>query len=221
MKQFIAPAVAAAVVSAATADIITQWNFDTQNTTPSTGSGVATLIGGTTATFATGIAGSGTFGWNVSTFPASGTADRTAGAQYAVSTVGYESIILSYDLRHSNTSANTESVQVSLDGTNWTEVALFTFTPAATGTGDTWYSRSITLSLAGANDNANFAFRVVAAFDPTAGNYLASRSTSTYGTSSTWRFDNVTVSGTLIPAPGAVALLGVAGVAAGRRRRAN
>ena len=221
MKMFIASAIsAAAIAAAAPADVITQWSFDAQNTTPSVGSGVASLIGGTTATFATGIGGTGTFGWNVSTFPASGTGNGTAGAQYAVSTVGYESIILSYDLRHSNTSANTESVQVTLDGTNWTQVELFTFTPAATGTGDTWYSRSVTLTLAGASNNANFAFRVVAAFDPVAGNYLASRSTSTYGTASTWRFDNVTVSGSVIPAPGAVALLGLAGVA-GRRRRAD
>jgi hypothetical protein len=95
---------------------------------------------------------------------------------------------------------------------------VFTFTPAATGTGDTWYQRSVTLNASYANA-ANFGFRVLAAFNPGSSGYLASRSTSTYGTSSTLRFDDVTISGNLIPAPGAVALVGLAGLVTTRRRK--
>lgn len=200
------------------AAVVTQWNFEAQNLNPSTGAGTASLVGGTTATFATGFGGTGTFAWNTSTYAAQGTENKQRGVQFLASTAGYENITITWNERHSNTSANTVSVQVTTDGTNWSEVQLFTFTPAASGTGDTWYSRSVTLSSAVAN-SAAFGFRVLAAFDPTAGTYLASRSTSTYGTSSTLRFDDVTISGDLIPAPGAVALLGVAGLIGSRRRR--
>lgn len=66
---------------------VAQWNFNstppdantgTGVTTPSTGSGTASLVGGTTATFASGDAGTGSTdpatgddsGWNVTAFPA-------------------------------------------------------------------------------------------------------------------------------------------------------
>jgi len=110
------------------------------------------------------------------------------------------------------------AVFATTDGINWNEVQVFTFTPAASGTGDTWYARSVTLGSEYAN-SANFGFRVLAAYAPGTNGYLASRSTSAYGTSSTLRFDDVTINGTAIPAPGAIALLGAAGLVGTRRRR--
>lgn len=214
----IATCIALSTAAFAHAAVVTQWNFEAQNLTPSTGTGTASLVGGTTSTFATGFGGTGTFALNTTNYAAQGSENKQRGVQFLAATTGYENITITWNERHSNTSANTVSVQVTTDGTTWSEVQLFTFTPAATGTGDTWYSRSVTLSSAVAN-NAAFGFRVLAAFDPTTGTYLASRSTSTYGTSSTLRFDDVTISGDLIPAPGAVALLGVAGLIGSRRRR--
>jgi autotransporter-associated beta strand protein len=68
-------------------------------------------------------------------------------------------------------------------------------TPAASGAGDTWFSRSVDFSsITGLNNNANAAFRIVSN-QVTSGTYLALRSTSTYGTGGSWRFDNVTLSG--------------------------
>jgi hypothetical protein len=219
MRHSLTAAVAAiAIGSGALAGIITQWNFEAQMLNASTGTGLASLVGGTTSTFATGFAGTGTFALNTSTYAAQGTEDRTRGVQFSGSTAGYDSITLTWNERHSNTSANTVAVFASADGTNWTEVQVFTFTPAATGTGDTWYQRSVTLNASYANA-ANFGFRVLAAFNPGSSGYLASRSTSTYGTSSTLRFDDVTISGNLIPAPGAVALVGLAGLVTTRRRK--
>ena len=92
--------------------------------------------------------------------------------------------------------------------------------PAGSSWAQSKHSCAISLSAAVA-DSAGFGFRVLAAFDPTAGQYLASRSTSSYGTASTIRFDDVTISGDaiVVPAPGAVALLGVAGLVGSRRRR--
>ena len=219
MRHSLTAAVAAmAIGSGALAGIITQWNFEAQTFNASTGTGLASLVGGTTSTYATGFGGAGTFALNTSNYAAQNTGDRTCGVQFSGSTAGYDSITLTWNERHSNTSANTVAVFASANGTNWTEVQVFTFTPAATGTGDTWYQRSVTLNASYANA-ANFGFRVLAAYNPGTSNYLASRSTSTYGTSSTLRFDDVTISGNLIPAPGAVALVGLAGLVTTRRRK--
>jgi hypothetical protein len=219
MKTMIAPAVAAALTVTANAALVTKWNFEAQNLNASEGTGTASLVGGVTSTFATGFGGgSSNFALNTTGYAAQNTGDRTRGVQFSSSTSGYDSIVIEWNERHSNTAANTVAVFATADGTNWTEVQVFTFTPAASGTGDTWYQRSVTLGAAYANA-ANFGFRVLAAFDPTAGTYLASRSTSTYATTGTLRFDDVTINGTLIPAPGALALLGVAGLVGARRRR--
>lgn len=218
MKNTISMATAVAVAGAANAAVVTQWNFEAQTMSASTGTGTASLVGGTTSTFATGFGGTGTFALNTTSYAAQNEGDRTRGVRFSGSTVGYQNITIAWNERHSNTSANTVAVQVSIDGTNWNEVEVFTFTPAASGTGDTWYARSVTL-MPFASNAADFSFRVLAAFAPNTSGYLASRSSSTYSPAGTLRFDDVTISGDLIPAPGAIALLGVAGLVGARRRR--
>lgn len=222
----------------ALADVITQWNFNstpsdgstsTGVTVPSIGSGTASLLGGVTATFASGAANGGSSdpatadnsGWNTTGYATQGQGNKTRGAQFAVSTVGFESIVLSYDLRHSNTSARHELVQYSLDGLNFVDFT--TFSGAA---GDTWFkNRTVDLSgIAGVADNASFAFRVVATFAPGTSQYAPSQSSSNYGANGTWRFDMVTVSGTPVtpvPEPETYALLlaGLLTVAFVARRR--
>lgn len=214
-RSLVTVSLSALIAATAQSAVIVQWNFEAQSLSASEGSGTASLVGGTTSTFATGFAGSGTFGLNTTTYAAQGTGDRTRGVQFSGSTGNYDSITLSWNQRHSNTSANTVAVFATADGTNWTEVQVFTFTPTS-GTGDTWYQRSVTLDAAYANA-ANFGFRVLAAFAPGTSGYLASKSTSTYA-GGTLRFDDVTISGNLIPAPGAIALLAVAGLVTRRRR---
>ena len=219
MKSMMMTAVAAAVAGSANAAVVvTQWNFEALTLNASTGTGTASLVGDTTYGWATGFAGSGTFALNVTAFATQSSDDRTRGAQFSGSTAGFENITLDWNERHSNTAANTVAVFATADGTTWNEVQVFTFTPAASGTGDTWYARSVTLGSEYANA-ANFGFRVLAAFAPGTNGYLASRSTSTYGNGSTLRFDDVTINGTAIPAPGAIALLGAAGLVGTRRRR--
>jgi len=218
MKTMIITATTFAMAGAAEAAVVTQWNFEAQTLTASTGTGTASLVGGTTSTFATGFGGTGTFALNTTNYAVQNTGDRTRGVQFSSSTEGYDSIVIEWNERHSNTSANTVAVFASADGITWNEVQVFTFTPAASGTGDTWYQRSVSLGAEYANA-ANFGFRVLAAYAPGTSGYLASRSTSTYGTSSTLRFDDVTINGTQVPAPGALALLGVAGLIGARRRR--
>lgn len=190
------------------ASTLVQWNFNSTTpdantgtgvTTPASGSGSAALSG-TTATFASGDANGGSSdpavgddsGWNISGFAAQGTANETRGAQFSLSTGGQQDIVVSWDQRHSNTSSRFVRFQYSVDGTTFVS-----FGPLFEGTsGDTWFNaRSVDLtSIAAVNNNPNFAFRIVAAFAPSTSAYAASGATATYGTTSTWRFDMVTVS---------------------------
>ena len=198
---------------------LTQWNFNgasattvpggTTSPTPVVGAGTAELVGGLTATFASGISSGGSsdpvitvpenYGWNVTGFAALGAESKQRGVQFDVSTIGYQGITFRFDQRLSNTANNTYVVQYTTDRTAgtpvWVDAQTFTFTPAATATGDVWYNlRTVDLSAVTALDNnANAAFRVVSAFDPGIGNYLAATAGSTYSTTGTNRFDMVTV----------------------------
>lgn len=218
---------------------ITQWNFnsvpaDTSTTTgsliASVGVGSLSTLGSVPQTFASGTSNGGSSdpittddtGLSTLTYAAQGTNNKLSGVQFNVSTLGFENIAVSYDLRHSNTSSRYEQFQYSLDGTNFVDFALFDG-----NAGDIWFNnRSVDLSdIAGADNNANFAFRIVSAFAPGTSAYAASNSGSSYATSGTWRFDMVTVSGTTVapvPEPEAYAMLlaglGLMGFAARRRQ---
>lgn len=218
---------------------ITQWNFnsvpaDASTTTgsliASVGVGSLNTLGSVTQTFASGTSNGGSSdpittddtGLSTLTYAAQGTSNKLSGVQFNVSTLGFENIAVSYDLRHSNTSSRYEQFQYSLDGTNFVDFALFDG-----NAGDTWFNnRSVDLSaIAGADNNANFAFRVVSAFAPGTSAYAAANTGSSYATSGTWRFDMVTVSGTSVapvPEPETYAMLlaglGLMGFAARRRQ---
>lgn len=218
---------------------ITQWNFNSvpADASTSTGSLIASVgvgslntLGSVTQTFASGTSNGGSSdpitiddtGLSTLTYAAQGTNNKLSGVQFNVSTLGFENIAVSYDLRHSNTSSRYEQFQYSLDGTHFLDFALFDG-----NAGDTWFNnRSVDLSaIAGADNNANFAFRVVSAFAPGTSAYAAANTGSSYATSGTWRFDMVTVSGTAVapvPEPETYAMLlaglGLMGFAARRRQ---
>lgn len=189
---------------------ITQWTFEGDVITPSTGSGTASLIGGTTSTFATGVSGSPDRAWNTSGYPEQGVGSGTAGVEYEVSTVSYSNISVEWDHRHSNTSANRIRLQYTLNGTDWInfEASSANATNMAADVdkgfdngryvadaGDTWYHRTASFaSVSGASNNPSFAIRIVSEFaDGT--EYAAATSTSTYSPNGTLRYDNVTFAG--------------------------
>jgi len=170
------------------ATTITQWTFEGDVTTPATGSGTASLVGGTTATFAGGNGGGRA--WNTATYAAQSTGDKTRGVQFQLSTTGYENITLTYDHRHSGTAARTVVVQYSTDGTTFTDVSTYD-----TAVYDSFVSRTVDLSaITAVDDQATLYLRIVASFT-SGGQYAPSNSAGSYGTSGTWRFDNVTISG--------------------------
>lgn len=222
----------------AQADTLAQWNFNsnpadgstsTGSLTVSNGAGSLSAIGGVTLAFGSGSANGGSSdpvttddtGLQTTGYAAQGAGNKSRGVQFNVSTVGFENVVLNYDLRHSNTSSRWEQVQYSLDGINFVDVASFDG-----NAGDTWFNgRSIDLSaIAGVKDNASFAFRVVAAFATDSAAYAVSNPGSSYAATGTWRFDMVTVTGSqiaVVPEPSSYAMLlaglGMLGAIARRR----
>ena len=218
---------------------ITQWDFETiaeadrNSPPPSTGSGTASIVGsmstGTTtsnynpAGFGNCNASSNNAGggWGISN-AASG-ANETSGAQFLVSTSGFEDIIVSFEHRLSNAATRTRRFQYTLNGTDWINLDVVEGTnytigcanqggvdlgridasnPVGNNAGDRWTQVEINLSaIAGANNNPNFGFRIVAAHYSNTGAFRQANSVGTAATAGTWRFDNVTVSGTSLITP--------------------
>ncbi len=223
----VAALVAASLLSA-NADTITQWTFDDDVLTPASGAGTATTIGGTSSAFAAGNGGGR--GWNTSAYQLQGAGSGTAGVQFLVGTTGFENITLSFDQRASGTASRWAQIDYTLDGgINWTTG--FWNNNGGLSPHDSFYSFNVNFSsIAGADDNAGFGFRIVSIFSPVAFDQSStlsefaantaymranagavyapntSSATGDYGAAGTWRFDNVTISGTVVPEPTALSL---------------
>jgi len=135
--------------------------------------------------------------------------------QIAVSTTGFSDIYLSWDQTRSSTGPSNFDVQMSTDGTSFTTIlAGYSVIQAGlAGTGTLAWSvangvqtafNTTVASIAGADNQATLYFRFV--------------NNSTVAVGGTNRIDNIMVSSGPVPAPGAIALLGLAGLAARRRR---
>jgi hypothetical protein len=199
--------------------VFAQWNFNsaspdnntsTGTTTPVIGSGTASLAGGTTATFATGdnnldpAYNNDNSAWNTTAYPAASVNNKTAGAQFAVSTAGRQNIVVSWSQQSSKTGGKYFRLQYSTNsGTSFADFSTAETLTLATN----YYAFTNSLvGLPGVDNNSSFVFRIVGEFRSTATGsgsaaYLAAQSGSTYATSGTTRFDMVTVSGTtFVPA---------------------
>ncbi len=230
------------LATSASAVTITQWDFNsvvpdgntsTGSTGPSLGTGSASLIGGATASFASGNSEGGSSdpnsgddsAWNLSTWPAQGTGSGTRGARFALSTIGFQNIVVTWDQRNSNTAPNALQLQYTLDGSTFTSAGLANSGIVTVNAGTTWFNgQSVDLSsIAGAANNANFAIQLLAVFAPSTSAYAASNPGSTFGTSGAIRFDMVTISGDAIsviplPTPAGLATLALGAITARRRR---
>lgn len=185
----------------ADAQIITQWTFpsgfSTTSPAPSTGSGTAALIGGTTGSSASGTTESGSTdggtSWNTTGYPTASAATGTAGVQFLTSTAGQSNIVIRFDQRHSATASRFQRLEYTTDGTTWISAGVFETNAGA----PFWYNnRTADLSgVAGANNNVSFGVRVVSIFDPANNtSYSAAQPGNTYGTGGTIRYDAVTIS---------------------------
>ena len=117
-SSLLAAALAMVTLTSANAqNLMTQWTFEGDVITPSTGTGTASLLGGTTATFATGT-GTGR-AWNTTTYAAQSSGSGTRGVQFLVSTLLYSNITVSFDHRASGTNSRWSQVDYTLNGTDW------------------------------------------------------------------------------------------------------
>jgi MYXO-CTERM domain-containing protein len=140
-----------------------------------------------------------------------------AGDYYSATfdTLGYSDVSFSWDMTRSSTGPATWTIEMSVNGGAFTALnpsfalastisfSATTYNPLATNT----------LNLGSAADNAaTVTVRIRALVDSV-------NSSNVFQAGGTARIDNVMINGTAVPAPGALALLGVAGLVGSRRRR--
>jgi len=204
MKHFVAVGIACgALAMPAGADILAQWNFNdnsTNNHIPaSTGTGTATLVGGTTATFAGGSttdSGSPNNGWNTTTYPAQGQGNKTRGVQFTVDTTGFDNIGLSWEHRLSNTASKYARVQYSTNGIDFVDSGVVNI-----GSANNFFSQTNSFSGIVAVDNvATLTIRIATEWQSTAtgsgaDNYVTVSGTTAYGSGGTVRLDLFTIHG--------------------------
>ena len=202
---------------------IAGWNYDAitgQPTSPiaDIGTGSSAIIGSLTiGNAATGMHpttnngcgqqnGATASAWAFTANP--GATNESSGVQYTTSTVGYQGIKFTWDQRWSNTATNTLRVQYTTDGTSWQN---FTMTSANTTfcngsindgrfevntTGDQYRRISVDFTaITAANNNANFGVRILAAHYQSTGEFRQTTNTANIATAGTWRFDNVSITG--------------------------
>ena len=202
---------------------IALWNYNTIVGSPTTynadlGVGTSSIVGTlTVATAATGMDpiinngcgaqnGLNPGAWAFTAVP--GLTNESNGVQYNVSTVGYQNIKFTWDQRWSGTSVNTVRVKYTTDGLAWTD---FVMTDQNTtycngvldagrfqnnGVGDQYRRISVDfVSILAANNNPNFAVRILAAHYQATGEFRQTVLTSSIASAGTWRFDNVKVDG--------------------------
>ncbi|RME93846.1 MAG: hypothetical protein D6766_07420, partial [Verrucomicrobia bacterium] len=191
-----------AATGAQAQEVIAEWNFNfgddadtsTGTTAPATGAGTAVPIGGVTESFFSGSIRDGAdddSGWNLSGFPAQGELPQTAGAEFRISTEGYQDVVLKFDWRTSNTAANWLQVLFTTDGTTWQPAGRF---QSAQGG---WWFTELVVDFAPydeTDNNPNFAVRLVSDFGDS-GQYEPANEGSNYSPNGTWRFDLVSLLG--------------------------
>jgi hypothetical protein len=196
------------------AGLIAQWNFNstppdanvnTGTTNSSVGSGVASAVG-TSPAFFTGSGndpasgGSDNSGWSTTSYPPAGTGNKTAGAMFTASSLGFRNLALSWDQRVSPTASKYFRLQYTTNGVDFVDSAnVITML-----TTNVFESKTNNLaSLAGIENNPNFAFRIVSEFESSAigttnTNYVTATG-SGYTVNGTVRFDMMTLYGTALP----------------------
>jgi hypothetical protein len=144
--------------------------------------------------------------------------------QAVFSTAGYTGTSFSWDMTRSATGPASWEVVMSLDGGATFTSLIDTFSPIVAGASGTGTSSwgvgagvqsafTTTISLGEiASDASSVIIRIRALVDSV-------NSSGVYQAGGTARIDNIMVNGDLIPAPGAIALLGLAGLTGGTRRR--
>jgi hypothetical protein len=182
------------------------YTFDdiTNDTNSTTGNGnVWRLRGSSTA-----ATQSGANGWSINA------PQYAQGAQFTTTTAGYDNVILSFNW--ASTAQGIANMQVQYNtnvnnATGWTNVgSLLTATVGNSSSGGSYQTDTINfdaLGITAADNDPTFCVRLVAAYNPTLGNFASASSViagtpAAYNNSSgNWRFADVQFDGTLAPVP--------------------
>ena len=209
----------AGLAASANADIIANWTFE--SSIPATAGPFAAEVGSGSALGA--HAGAATYSSPAGNGSAHSFSSNTWAIgdyyQFSTSTVGYSSIAIQWDQTSSNTGPRDFKLSWSTNGTTFTDIGgTLAVLPNATvpgfwnsTTGFAAYTFGPTAGPASLDNQATVYFRLTMA-----SNVSANGSTVQAGGSD--RVDNVIITGA-VPAPGAMTLLGLGGLIAGRRRR--
>ena len=227
-----------AIVQSTNAAVISTWNFNNGGTAANVGAGSAEAVETSFQAVRGGAAGDGSRTKNralrVSNFDTVVTRSGHDGVSFESSTAGFSGIGLEFWQMVGARASKWAQLEYSVDGgATFTSEGLANggrYTVTAAGS---YQLFSFNLSgIAGVADNADFRFRLMAihaegqnSFATTSGK----RYTST-GSQGAWNLDRIVVTGTAgeepsgdnitIPAPGAFALIGIAGaILTGTRRR--
>jgi len=142
------------------------------------------------------VLGATNYYWGTASYPSQGTANKQAGVQFKVSTVGVKNLSLTYDTRGTATASKYTRVQYTTNGTDYVDYpASFSFASPSS-----WEFRGASLiGFPGVRNNPNFGIRMVSEFESSAtygavnnSNYVGI--SSTYGTSGTLNYDIVKLS---------------------------
>ena len=211
--------------SAANAAVVVGWSIPSALTAPLTGATYA--VGG--ANDGANKVGSSLTGFHASTSTVWGSPTGNGSAysfasngwakddyyQVSFAATGYQNLSVSWDQARGGNGPATFKFQVSINNGAFTDVVP-SYTVGVSSGSNTWISTTYQSSFtstqalaAGADGAANIRIRFTATAAPT----------GTAPATGTGRIDNIVVSNTAVPAPGALALLGVAGLVGARKRR--
>ncbi|MBX3390482.1 MAG: PEP-CTERM sorting domain-containing protein [Phycisphaeraceae bacterium] len=215
ISMFALALVAGTAVSAANAAVVLKhYGFDNGSLSPNVGSGDLNVVG-TASNFAgttLGLPGSGS--------PPGGPSSQSGAMSLAIvgtdggsmtfslSTINYTNIVFSFAAQRTGTGGANATVQYSLNGSTYNNLGIIVPGASSPGFGSSGIVVSdyfFSFTNAALANKANVFFRIV-----------VPGATSASGNQ---RFDNLVVQGDLVPAPGSIALVGLAGLIAGRRRR--
>lgn len=206
-KILLLASVLAISVASLNAQTITQWTFEGETLTPSTGTGTATLGTGGTQSFPAGFGSTDAWssnGWAPGEF-----------FQFEVSTIGYTNIGVSWDQVGSSTGPVNFTLQYSTDGVVFTDftsytVNLSTWNTTVTPAADV-YTFNLS-SITALNNDASVYFRLTAVDTVSIGGGVV-------GAAGTSRVDNFTVVSIPEPATGAMLVGGLGSMFWVARRR--
>lgn len=230
MKKYLLTALAVFGLSlGASADTLAVWDFNSNPSDGLTATGTLISTNGAGTASLVGIAGDplfndsqqGTQGissdpatsddsaWRLINFPAQGTSNLTAGAEFRVNTTGFENITLQWDQSSAGASSKYYRVLYSTDNGVTFVPKDVVINPVINATWSNPVTNISFISIPAANNNTNFIVRILSEFQSTATGSgtvgYATVSGVAYNTTAAFRLDMVTFSGS--PGSGEVNIL--------------